>query len=1175
MENYESEGGEETYLTKLFRRKVSQASKATSLREKDLISIPVYEDEDMEQEPLISEIIQKFRRDSEAERFKPPKRKIVRGTLESHSFTKIKRQQTVKSLIFGCKGGTMHAGDEHFPEISRNNQGICMPVAAYCYAMLKHPRRWTEKMVDEILDIGDQLYRETLEDMHEHETGKALKAKDLTDHNCHIGDDFTIHFQVDEPYISGILDSKNKRVYNAFKALNIFFKVHRAGIFQTVGYDILIWKDKCFYIFDASPRNYELYPDEEKGTAHVANFYDIPAVVTILLERSGLGNWPFTISKIHVLKVKRKGERDEEAVEKEELKDASVYNIVDGNRAVVLGSFDLADRCFEFTRNKQALAMAVVCLTYSRISPPTSWRKRTVDKIMVVGNQLYIECTDPNSMDGELRLDDLPAVFTIGPYLVNVYIYGNLQADVMWKKGKSQFLKCLQDFFGKSNNAIVQIGKQTIAVWYQRNLYYCFDPYSRNSEGLKCRDGSACVSMNTNLETLVETVTSNFPDKEAVFYVHALKVLKIHRDPSLSAAFPVSIAMDAYPLEKFKEYKMKKSKKKATEKPVTVDFSEMAVKKLLVGDSPQSSILEVGSNVGSLISSELPPMKHKLPLKALQQMNLPPCDVVADLDSPSLSDTQIEPERIKPQPDDDDERDADTYVLTIEEQELMGAGEDDEGTPAEGGEAREIGAGDFEDAPEDEEINEIDEMYLAFNVMSQVGSHSLESYHSKISMQVNTDLTCGYLPLKRRILRPTDVGTKKKTKRERESPKSIYEKEKPGPEVTQSEELAKDSNFVDLPDGTQLIRGTANMISYSDELEFMAPFVCMMATAVAKKFSLLTWSTEIVDYVLKCGAELYKAVKVRYDQVPTLEIPRVSLGKTDYKIYVEYMYDSEMKQNTLELALQKVLFSQTENGLVVTPCYACAVFLRNHLYYLYDGFGNSEVGMSEGPEDTGVACLARFKDIHSLVTRIVYNKSKRETEEPFTYTRFVLSSCTASRIPPASETEQKKKKTRREKMEEEMEQEQQQGEGDVQEKPTEKKKDDKKEEKGKKQDKKEENKVGYQQLNDDGFYTIEGTKSLKGRDSASEELKPDHFVCLCAAIMLLNCPVNKWDSRRVDNVIKQGNHVYSHAEELNISEKRIIRNILIDQYFFDIVVKKIAITNPKLNKNFQKGTEIA
>lgn len=40
----------------------------------------------------------------------------------------------------------------------------------------------------------------------------------------------------------------------------------------------------------------------------------------------------------------------------------SNYNILNENKAILLGSYDLGDKCFGFTRNKQSLPMAVVAL---------------------------------------------------------------------------------------------------------------------------------------------------------------------------------------------------------------------------------------------------------------------------------------------------------------------------------------------------------------------------------------------------------------------------------------------------------------------------------------------------------------------------------------------------------------------------------------------------------------------------------------------------------------------------------------------------------------------------------------------------------------------------------------------------------------------------------------------
>lgn len=71
--------------------------------------------------------------------------------------------------------------------------------------------------------------------------------------------------------------------------------------------------------------------------------------------------------------------------------------------------------------------------------------------------------------------------------------------------------------------------------------------------------------------------------------------------------------------------------------------------------------------------------------------------------------------------------------------------------------------------------------------------------------------------------------------------------------------------------------------------------------------------------------------------------------------------------------------------------------------------------------------------------------------------------------------------------------------------------------------------------------------------------------------MLMTCPVSKWDTKKVDAVIDNGAHVFSHADDLNISEKRIIKNILVDKYFFDLIVKRIKIENYSDRKNLSTG----
>lgn len=60
-----------------------------------------------------------------------------------------------------------------------------------------------------------------------------------------------------------------------------------------------------------------------------------------------------------------------------------------------------------------------------------------------------------------------------------------------------------------------------------------------------------------------------------------------------------------------------------------------------------------------------------------------------------------------------------------------------------------------------------------------------------------------------------------------------------------------------------------------------------------------------------------------------------------------------------------------------------------------------------------------------------------------------------------------------------------------------------------------------------GKYVIEGTRALTGygdeedegaKRAGAVELQEDHFAAICACLMLLSRPVQKWDTKKVDEV---------------------------------------------------------
>lgn len=143
---------------------------------------------------------------------------------------------------------------------------------------------------------------------------------------------------MDEPDLVGYVRSTDRRVYNITKGMKLFFQRNVAGIIQAGELNVAVWKagKKYFYLFDAAPRAGDLC-EERTGTAVLAKFCKFRALLTVFLDRSKLGNTPFTISPISIKKILGRTERDEEIVSDER----SNYNILNENKAVVQGSFDL------------------------------------------------------------------------------------------------------------------------------------------------------------------------------------------------------------------------------------------------------------------------------------------------------------------------------------------------------------------------------------------------------------------------------------------------------------------------------------------------------------------------------------------------------------------------------------------------------------------------------------------------------------------------------------------------------------------------------------------------------------------------------------------------------------------------------------------------------------------
>lgn len=155
--------------------------------------------------------------------------------------------------------------------------------------------------------------------------------------------DKKIRFIMDEPDVVGYVRSTDRRVFNITKGMKLFFQRYVAGIIQANKLNIIVWRSgrKYFYFFDAAARATDLC-QERTGTAVLAKFCKLKAIITVLLDKTDLGNSAFTISPVSIKKILCRDEKDEEVV----VNERSNYNILNENKAVVQASYDLGKSLF-------------------------------------------------------------------------------------------------------------------------------------------------------------------------------------------------------------------------------------------------------------------------------------------------------------------------------------------------------------------------------------------------------------------------------------------------------------------------------------------------------------------------------------------------------------------------------------------------------------------------------------------------------------------------------------------------------------------------------------------------------------------------------------------------------------------------------------------------------------
>ncbi|CAG9131777.1 unnamed protein product [Plutella xylostella] len=396
---------------------------------------------------------------------------------------------------------------------------------ACCVASLAMLRRlraraWNEDTLDETLDVGYNLYRESLADR-----GGPIRLLVLGE----LKKEFMIR---DKEYffrergiaVWGKLVTNDKNVFDLCRGIEQFFKESDAGVLQ-VG--IREGGKACLMCFDKILRLCEYFMDQ------IA---------------MGMRRKPFAISDVLVFE---RLKRLPEPINK--------LKPVDHNRWVMRGNFNETDEKFpEEHRGKQGTPMSIVAVAMAHLVPPSNWTTEDIDETLERGDILYqntlehldklginisapktgeeaeIEDTEITGPTGTLAAVDVLNRFRVkGSDCIETEVLDSAYTGTLRgspDEGILSLKDSIKELFKDGNNhAILTARGNSMAIWKDQDCYYFFDPHGCDETGFpsqEARARAALVRVQGSTKDLADTIESNLsPGSDDSFNLSPVNII--------------------------------------------------------------------------------------------------------------------------------------------------------------------------------------------------------------------------------------------------------------------------------------------------------------------------------------------------------------------------------------------------------------------------------------------------------------------------------------------------------------------------------------------------------------------------------------------------------------------------------------------------------------------------
>lgn len=1053
---------------------------------------------------------------------------------------------------------------------------------------------WTAATMDNIIDLANKLVTRSEKLNYKSQMNDYDIIPEIKERSALI--EMKLHY-------SGQLTSQP----NIYKALTLYFSKNNACVLCSKDLYLLIWK-RCmnfYYIYDPNGRTENCERDFKNGRCALMSTHFIEHLVHLIINigQTDLKS-EFSLYEIVLLNFGK-------IVEK--LPRKPFPKRLHRQWAVINYAYALIPSCnYGLLQPKSAdeanssMLIGVMALLYSYIQRPNTWDTNIVDQIIRIGTAYFKSLRSALHLGKKAHVNivDVPDKYVLGYYKASIrknpFFYTGTVTEYC-KRFTDSLLACgLRELFSSQwEAALLQIDSSVVAIWRDDCLYYVFDPFRRGRcgqvlESDKVR-GLAVVQFHATFESMLRMLYQNSLKmrRGGKFFIHGVNVGCIK------------------PIIDGKVRKLRYTGLKLTP-DILEEEEQLAIEQPELSDSDDEKERK----------KKLEEKKRK---KMLKKMNKKQRDAFLKKEKKLKKEQKKKEQQEKKEKKKFEKMCASKKGLTnkkcykvcsitvVPKEERLAPFDDSE----------------LVEALLDDIICEIIDKFSETSAMEK---QRLFKCANRVLLQSDKE----YLEnLKYMVNRDLDFDNYDDMNKQRQQDQDEFiptlEDELAIPSNFRS---LPDGSWVLF--GNEIIQRLDD--DKCKLYGFLSSLVTAALTTRYKistwNETLIDFAIKAVDTF----GEEFEVYQYALGAFFTKRLPRISIGKYEYEIRIKRIIKSDLQKSLREVLLES-LISNTRI-FVICQRFSALIIKRYNFLYMFVGFSVNQVGyrkMGSGPAcvlrfieldslirrieygcnpmgcdicdyivvnlqvvDVSPFGKQRYKPYPPDVDQHIYNletqRMRKAQEGKMAKLRFLDGEIDKEnkRIREFMKAKQEhiKRKTtckrrgrrRRAGGSEEMEEEYE----DFLEEMVEEEEEDAcdispKHEFGRKMDKLREALqirpvlYGYRLREKDYLYKIQGSKALDGRsESVSDEIKPCFFASTLAILYAILKPLNQWTSQRVDQLIDNANLLSDKITDMCTAYERTIRNINVDDYTFDILIR---VYEPmgmglQLERQLEQGTSV-